>query len=75
LRIIGCDQSDRDSGPFFSAGTGPLAGSRANSAQRPAIFRRVVWSNGRIIPLDYNTSAIDEMTGKLNSSPQWNDLI
>jgi hypothetical protein len=58
----------------FSAGDGSLAGRRANPAQPPAIFRRVVSSNGRIIPLDYNTSAIDEMTGKLNSSPQWNDL-
>ena len=49
----------------FSAGGGSLAGSRANSAQRPAIFRLVVSSNGQIIPLDYNTSAIDEMiTGK-----------
>ena len=48
----------------FSAGAGSLAGSRANAAQRSAIFRRVVSSNGRIIPLDYNTSAIDEMTTK-----------
>jgi hypothetical protein len=28
----------------------------------------VVSSNGRFIPLDYNTSAIDEMTADLNSS-------
>ena len=47
----------------FSAGAGSLAGRRANAAQRAAIFRRVASSNGRIIPLDYNTPAIDEMTG------------
>jgi hypothetical protein len=47
----------------FSAGTGSAAGNRANAAQRSAIFRLVAWSNGRIIPLDYNTSAIDEMAG------------
>jgi len=46
----------------FSAGAGSLAGSRANAAQRAAIFRRVVSLNGQIISLDYNTSAIDEMT-------------
>jgi hypothetical protein len=46
----------------FKAGTGSLAGSRANAAQRSAIFRRVVSSNDLVIPLDYNTSAIDEMT-------------
>jgi acyl-coenzyme A thioesterase PaaI-like protein len=47
----------------FSAGAGSLSGSRANPAQRAAIFRLVASSNGQIIPLDYNTSAIDEMTG------------
>ena len=47
----------------FSAGAGSLSGSRANAAQRAAIFRLVAWSNGLVIPLDYNTSAIDEMTG------------
>jgi acyl-coenzyme A thioesterase PaaI-like protein len=46
----------------FSAGAGSLAGSRANAAQRAVIFRRVVSLNGQIISLDYNTSAIDEMT-------------
>jgi acyl-coenzyme A thioesterase PaaI-like protein len=46
----------------FSTGSGSLVGNRANAAQRAAIFRRVASSNGRIIPLDYNTSAIDEMT-------------
>jgi acyl-coenzyme A thioesterase PaaI-like protein len=46
----------------FSAVAGSLAGKRANAAQRAAIFRLVVSSNGQIIPLDYNTSAIDEMT-------------
>ena len=49
----------------FSAGAGSLSGSRANAAQRSAIFRLVASSNGRVIPLDYNTSAIDEMTGEL----------
>ena len=48
----------------FSAGAGSLGGSRANAAQRSAIFRRVVSSNGLFIPLDYNTSALDEMTAK-----------
>jgi hypothetical protein len=33
---------------------------RGNAAQRPAIFRLVGWSKGWIIPLDYNTPAIDE---------------
>ena len=46
----------------FSAGAGSPPGRRAKAAQRAAIFRRVASSNGRIIPLDYNTSAIDEMT-------------
>jgi len=46
----------------FSPSAGSLAGSRANAAQRAAIFRLVGSSNGQIIPLDYNTSALDEMT-------------
>ena len=50
----------------FSAGTGSLAGSRVNAAQRSAIFRRVGWSKGQIIPLDYNTPAIDETAGTRN---------
>src|SRR6202048_2213085 len=54
----------------FSAGAGSLAGSRANAAQRSAIFRRVVSSNGRVIPLDYNTPAIDEMPQDLHSPPR-----
>jgi hypothetical protein len=50
----------------FSAGAGSASGSRANTAQRAAIFRLVVSSNGLIIPLevmqlDYNTPPIDEM--------------
>jgi hypothetical protein len=45
----------------FSAGTGALSGNRANAAHRAAIFRLVAWSNGRVILLDYNTPAIDEM--------------
>jgi hypothetical protein len=47
----------------FSAGAASPAGRRANAAQSFAIFRRVASSKGRIIRLDYNTSAIDEMTG------------
>ena len=43
--------------PVLSRGS-----SRTNAAQRAAIFWRVGSSNGQIIPLDYNTSAIDEMT-------------
>ena len=46
----------------FSVGAGSSSGRRANAAQRSAIFRRVVASNGCTIPLDYNTSALDEMT-------------
>ena len=46
----------------FSAGAGSLSGNRAKSAHRAAIFRLVVSSNGQVILLDYNTSAIDEMT-------------
>jgi hypothetical protein len=53
----------------FSAGAGSLSGNRANAAHRAAIFRLVASSNGLVIPLDYNTSAIDEMTGKPNSPP------
>jgi hypothetical protein len=34
------------------------------AAQSSAIFRRVVSSNGLTIPLDYNTPALDEMTGE-----------
>jgi hypothetical protein len=51
----------------FSNAAGSLAGSRANAAQRSAIFRLVASSNERVIPLDYNTSAFDEMTDNLNS--------
>jgi len=59
----------------FSAGAGSRAGSRANAAQRSAIFRRVVWSNGLVIPLDYNTSAIDEMsTTPEFFAEDWKDL-
>jgi ABC-type nitrate/sulfonate/bicarbonate transport system ATPase subunit len=55
----------------FSAGAGSAEGRRANAAQRVAIFRLVASSNGRIIPLDYNTSAIDEMTrNRKNTSPR-----
>jgi acyl-coenzyme A thioesterase PaaI-like protein len=50
----------------FNAGTGPFAAARENAAQRRSIFRRVVSSNGRIIPLDYNNPAFDEMTRKHN---------
>jgi hypothetical protein len=46
----------------FSDGAGSPAGSLANAAQRAAIFRLVASSNGQTIALDYNTSAIDEMT-------------
>jgi len=48
----------------FSAGTGSLAGSRANAAQRAAMSSLVERSNGLLIPLDYNTSAFDEMPSK-----------
>jgi hypothetical protein len=49
----------------FSAGAGSSAGRRKNAAQSSAIFRRVVSSNGRVMALDYTTSAIDEMTANL----------
>jgi len=35
---------------------------RAKAAQRSAIFRRVVSLNGRVIPLDYITFALDGMS-------------
>jgi acyl-coenzyme A thioesterase PaaI-like protein len=54
----------------FSAGAGSLAGSRANAAQRLAIFRLVASSNSLVMQLDYNTSTLDEMTGNQNSSPR-----
>jgi acyl-coenzyme A thioesterase PaaI-like protein len=41
-----------------------------NAAHSPAIFRRVVSSNGRSILLDYNTRAIDEMAGKHHPYPR-----
>jgi hypothetical protein len=54
---------------------GSLPGSRANAAQRSAIFRRVAWSNGLVIPLDYNTSAIDEMSTRPEFfAEDWKDL-
>jgi hypothetical protein len=40
-----------------------------NAAQRSAIFRRVVSSNDRAIPLDYNIGASDETT-RQHDSPQ-----
>jgi hypothetical protein len=46
----------------FSAGAASTDGARVKPAQSSAIFRRVVSSNDRAIPLDYNTSASDEMT-------------
>jgi hypothetical protein len=46
----------------FSSGSVSPDGTRVNAAQRLAIFRLVVSSNDRTIPLDYNTSAADEMT-------------
>jgi hypothetical protein len=58
----------------FSAGAGSLPGARAKAAQSSAIFRRVAWSNGQVTPLDYNTAAIDEMTGHPNSSSKLEDL-
>jgi acyl-coenzyme A thioesterase PaaI-like protein len=45
----------------FSAGAGWLSGKRAKPAHRAAILRLVASSNGRFIPLDYNTRAFDEM--------------
>jgi hypothetical protein len=46
----------------FKAGAGSASGNRTNAAQCPAIFRLVASSNGLIIPLDYTTPALDEMT-------------
>jgi acyl-coenzyme A thioesterase PaaI-like protein len=46
----------------FKAGAGSPTGRRAKAAQRRAIFRLVASLKGQTIPLDYNTSAIDEMT-------------
>jgi hypothetical protein len=51
----------------FSAGGGSPFGNRANAAQRSAIFRRVVSSNGRAMPLDYTTLPIDETTLKFSN--------
>ncbi len=45
----------------LSADVVPLCGSRANAAQRAAIFRLVASSNDLML-LDYTSSAIDEMT-------------
>jgi acyl-coenzyme A thioesterase PaaI-like protein len=46
----------------FSAGPASAAEARVKAATSSAIFRRVASSNGLTIPLDYNTSATDEMT-------------
>src|SRR5262249_27234758 len=46
----------------FSSGAASSPSTRANAAQSPAIFRRVVSSNGRFIRLDYNTTVSEEMT-------------
>ena len=46
----------------FSAGPASEAEARVKAATSSAIFRRVASSNGLTIPLDYNTSATDEMT-------------
>jgi hypothetical protein len=51
------------------------AASRRRPRERraePAIFRLVVSSNGRAIPLDYNTSASDEMTRQHDSTQERN---
>ena len=49
----------------FSAGASPVSSSqglaRAKPAHSSAIFRRVVSSKTRVMPLDYNRSAFDEM--------------
>jgi len=47
----------------FSPDSVSPEGARENAAQQSAIFRLVVSSNERVIPLDYNTSAADEMAG------------
>jgi hypothetical protein len=54
----------------FNAGPDRLSGSRANAAQRSAIFCRVGSPNGHIIPLDYTTAAIDEMTAEPSFEPE-----
>jgi hypothetical protein len=59
----------------FSAGTGSPPARRVNAAQRSAIFRRVVSLNGWLIRLDYNSRALDEMTGHPNSPLKLEDLI
>jgi hypothetical protein len=41
-------------------------GRRAKAAQRSAMFDRVISLNGLTIPLDYTTTATDEMTARLN---------
>jgi hypothetical protein len=46
----------------FNVDSASPEGARVKAAQSSAIFRRVVSSNDRTIPLDYNTSASDEMT-------------
>ena len=46
----------------FNTGAPSSGAARANAAQSSAIFRLVASLNGRVIPLDYNKPAIDEMT-------------
>jgi hypothetical protein len=46
----------------FSAGAASSVLARENPAQSSAIFRRVVSSKTRVMPLDYNRSAFDEMS-------------
>jgi hypothetical protein len=45
----------------FSPPVASPDGARLNAATRLAIFRLVVSSNDRAIPLDYNIGASDEM--------------
>jgi hypothetical protein len=53
----------------FSPDVASMDGARVNAAQRAAIFRRVVSSNDRAIPLDYNIGESDETT-RQHDSPQ-----
>jgi len=73
-RIIGLGERDGDGGPFQRQHG--FAGRQSRKRRTTLCdIRRVVWSNGLVIPLDYNTSAIDEMSTRPEFfAEDWKDL-
>src|SRR6185437_9703666 len=53
----------------FNSVAGSRAGKGTKAAQHSAMVRLVASSKGRVIPLDYNSPANDEMTGDRKRLP------